>query len=214
VFRIIAVEREYGSGGGTIARKLAQQLGWKLWDQSFTEELARIAHVDCPEMERRCERLDSPLYRLSKVFWRGSYERASQLQTFDVLDADSIVNMMGSVVEKIAKEGNAVIVGRGAPYFLRERSDTLTVFFYASRPEKIRRVMRDGKSRSEAEDLVDHVDRDRIAFVKHYFNADWPYRPFYDLMVNTEMGDAAVIDIVSSAMQRIQSASESLARSG
>jgi cytidylate kinase len=88
------------------------------------------------------------------------------------------------------------------------------VFFYAPRPEKIRRVVRDGKSTSDAEDLVDNVDRDRIAFVKHYFNADWPHRPLYDLMVNTEMGDAAVLDVVSSAMQRMQSASESLARSG
>jgi len=89
-----------------------------------------------------------------------------------------------------------VIVGRGAPYFLRERPDVFHVFLYAPRTEKIRRLRELGKSQSEAEELVDTVDRDRIEFVKHYFNADWPTRCLYHMMINTAIGNEHVLSTI------------------
>ena len=57
-----------------------------------------------------------------------------------------------------------------------------------------------GTARSEAEELVDTVDRERIAFIKHYFNADWPTRSLYHLMINTSIGDDRVITTILDTM--------------
>jgi cytidylate kinase len=203
MFRVITIEREYGCGGGSIASHLADSLGFKLWDHLITEEIARIAEVD-PSAVMRCdERMDSRLHRLSKVFWRGSYERSSTL-VHQVFDTDRMVAMMQEIMGKISKEGNAVIVGRGAPYFLRENPCAFHVFLYAPREEKIRRTIADGRSRSEAEDLVDSVDRERIAYVKHYFNADWPTRSLYHLMLNTAVGDEVVVKTIRDTMRMVE----------
>src|SRR5258708_21489221 len=120
MFRLITIEREYGCGGGTIAAKLAQHVGWKLWDHLLTDEIARIANVD-PSAVMRChERMDSRVYRLAKAFWRGSYERSSSLgnQTFDT---DRMVSMMEEITERISEEENAVEVDHGPSYFLPAR---------------------------------------------------------------------------------------------
>lgn len=203
MFRIITIEREYGCGGGKIACQLADHLGWKIWDHLLTEEIARIAHVE-PSAVRRCdERMDSRFYRLAKVFWRGSYERSSPLGD-QAFDTDRMMSMMQDITARIAELGNAVVVGRGAPYFLRERSDAFHVFLYAPREEKLRRLHEDGCCDSEAEDLVDSVDRERIAFVKHYFNTDWPTRSLYHVMLNTAIGDQAVIETILETMRRVE----------
>lgn len=203
MFRVITIEREYGSGAATIAAQLAEHLGWKIWDHLLTEEIARVANVD-PSAVMRCdERRDSRMHRLAKVFWRGSYERSSPLGS-QVFDTDRMVLLMQDIMNRIGREGNAVVVGRGAPYFLRESPDTFHVFLYAPRAEKIRRVMEDGHSREESEDLVDSVDRERIAYVKHYFNADWPTRSLYHLMLNTAVGNEAVVKTILDTMRLVE----------
>lgn len=203
MFRIATIEREYGCGGGKIAAQLADHLGWKLWDHLLTEEIARIANVDASAVWRCDERMDSRFYRLAKVFWRGSYERSSPLGD-QAFDTDRMVSMMQDITDRIATEGNAVVVGRGAPYFLRERSDAFHVFLYAPREEKVRRLREDGSSEAEAQELVETVDRERIAFVKHYFNADWPTRSLYHIMLNTAVGDQPVIDTILETMRRVE----------
>src|SRR6266581_4486181 len=203
MFRLITIEREYGCGGGKIAAQLAGHLGWKLWDHLLTEEIARIANVH-PAAVRRCdERMDSRFYRMAKVFWRGSYERTSPLGD-QAFDTDRMVSMMQDITDRIAGEGNAVVVGRGAPYFLRERPDAFHVFLYAPREEKLRRLREIGRSQREAEELVDTIDQDRITFVKHYFNADWPTRCLYHVMINTAIGDENVISTVLNTMHTLQ----------
>jgi cytidylate kinase len=203
MFRLITIEREYGAGAPTIAASLAEALGWKLWDHLLTEEIAKTANVD-PSAVLRCdERMDSRLHRLSKVFWRGSYERSSPLGS-QMFDTDRMVSMMQEIMNRIGGEGNAVVVGRGAPYFLRENPDAFHVFLYAPRAEKIRRMMADGHSREEAEDLSDSVDRQRIAYVKHYFNADWPTRSLYHMMINTAVGDEPVVKTILDTMRLLQ----------
>ncbi|PYX59157.1 MAG: cytidylate kinase-like family protein [Acidobacteria bacterium] len=203
-FRIITVEREFGSGGGAIATQIADRLSWKLWDQALTQEIARIAKVDCSAVERCEERLDGRLHRLAKAFWRGSYEPRALLTDAQTFDADCMVSTMQQIMERIAEQGQAVVVGRGAPYFLREREDTFRLFVYAPTAEKIRRLRELGKSEREAEELVESVDRDRIAYVKHYFDADWPTRSLYHLMINTSMGDENVIATVLNSMRLLE----------
>jgi cytidylate kinase len=203
MFRVITIEREYGCGAGAIAAQLARQLGWKLWDQLLTQEVARVANVD-PSAVKRCdERMDSGLHRFAKAFWRGSYERSSALGS-QVFDTDRMMVLMQDITNRIAKEGNAVVVGRGAPFFLRQEPDAFHVFLYAPRAEKIRRIVADGRSSYEADELVDLVDRERIAFIKHYFNANWPTRSLYHMMLNTAMGNEAVIKTILDTMGMIE----------
>jgi cytidylate kinase len=203
VFRLITIEREYGCGGGAIAAQLADQLSWKLWDRLLTEEIARMANVDAATVRRCDERMDSRFYRLAKTFWRGSHEPRSALEN-RAFDTDCMVEMMEEISAKIAHEGNAVVVGRGAPYFLRDQPDAFHVFLYAPRSEKIRRLLQDGLPQAEAEDRVETVDRERIAFVKHYFNADWPTRSLYHVMINTAVGNKAVIETILNTMHLIE----------
>jgi cytidylate kinase len=202
MFRVITIEREYGSGAGAIAAQLARHLGWNLWDKRLTEEIARLANVDASTVRRCDERIDSRLYRFAKTFWRGSYERSSSLGN-QVFDTDCMMSMMEEIAARIAAEGNAVVVGRGAPFFLRERPDAFHVFLYAPRAEKVRRLLQDGSTASEAEELVDSVDRERIAFVKHYFDADWPTRSLYHVMINTAVGNDLVIETILHTMHLV-----------
>jgi cytidylate kinase len=204
MFRIITVEREYGSGAGAIAAQLAKRLGWKLWDQALTDEIAKVAKVD-PSAVMRCdERCDGTFHRLAKVFWRGSYERSMVLASAQPFDADRMVAIGQQVMENAAKAGNCIIVGRGAPYFLREHGDAFHVFLYAPRCEKLRRLQEIGKSLEEATELVDTVDQDRITFVKHYFGADWPTRYLYHLMLNTVVGDENVMSTILNTMHSLE----------
>jgi len=204
MFRLITIEREYGCGGGAISAQLAEHLGWKLWDHLITEEIARVANVDCSAVMRCDERMDSRLHRLAKSFWRGSYERNSAALGGQVFDTDRMMSMMQEIVDGIAREGNAVLVGRGTPYFLREHPDAFHVFLYAPRAEKIRRTITDGNGRGEAEELVDSVDRERAAYIKHYFDADWPTRSLYHMMLNTAVGNEAVIHAILDTMRLVE----------
>jgi cytidylate kinase len=205
MYRIVCVEREYGSGGGEIACELSKRLGWKLWDQALTEEIAKVANVEYSTVQRCEERADGTFQRLVKVFWRGSHERSISLPAAE-FDTDRFVAVGEQVMGKIAEEGECVIVGRGAPYFLRRRADSFHVFLYAPRAEKLKRLLKVGKSSKEAEDLLDTIDRDRITFVKRYFNADWPTRCLYHLMINTATGNENVIATILSTMRELEGA--------
>lgn len=196
MIRNITIEREFGSGSAAISQELAKRLGWELWDQRITTEVAKLANVPLKVVEEREDRRDPLLDRLAKVFMRGSFERRISLEGMNSFDADHMVALMQTILEKVATTGNAVIVGRGAPYFLRSRVDTFNVFIYASKAEKLRRLEMAGRKRTEAEDLVSSIDRERALFVKTYFHKEWPCRPLYHLMINSKIGDENVIELV------------------
>jgi cytidylate kinase len=203
MFRVVTIEREYGCGAGAIGAQLAERLKWKAWDHLLTEEIARTAKVD-PSAVKRCdERMDSPFHRFAKTFWRGSYERSAALGG-QIFDTDRMMAMMQDIMNRIAQEGDAVIIGRGGPYLLRNNPDAFHVFLYAPRSEKIRRTIADGHSPEEAEQMVDSVDRERAAYVKHYFNADWPTRSLYHLMINTAVGNEPVIQTILDTMRLVE----------
>jgi cytidylate kinase len=206
MYRVVTVEREYGCGGGEIACELAKRLGWKVWDHALTEEIAKVANVECATVERCAERVDSTFQRLVKVFLRGSYERSIPLHGAEPFDTDRFVAVGQQVMEKVAQAGNCVIVGRGAPYFLRLRGDAFHVFLYAPHAEKLNRLVKIGKSVKEADELLDTIDRDRITFVKRYFNADWPTRCLYHLMINTAVGNENVISTILNTMRSLERA--------
>jgi cytidylate kinase len=201
LIKIITIEREYGSGAAEIAQKLAARLGWKMWDQQLTEEIARMANCQQSAVALREERRNPLYYRLLKSFVLGSYE-GSPDASVEMLDADRIVKISERVVEQAAASGNCVIVGRGSQHFLRGRKDTLRFFLYATKEEKVRRLVSDGKTEREARGLVDTVDRERAAFIREYFHAEWPNHPLYHAMLNTDVGDDTVIQAMLSFCER------------
>src|SRR5579864_6303290 len=173
MIKIVTIEREYGCGGGEIAQLLATRLGWKLWDLLLTEEMARLANCSNSVLEVR-EELTHPLYyRLFKSFLRGSYEGSLNAHKLDLVDSESILKITAKVVEHAAGKGNCVIVGRGSQHFLGNRPDTLRVFLYSPRKNKVRRLISRGKEEKEAEELVDTVDGERADFIQKYFHAEW-----------------------------------------
>jgi len=204
MINIVTIEREYGSGGGEIAQRLASQLGWKLWDQLLTEEIARLANCPKAVVEVREERTDPMYYRLFKSFLRGSYEGSLNAHKLNLVDSESILKFTERVVQHAAKTGNSVIVGRGSQHFLRNRPDTLRVFLYAPREDKVRRLLARGKSAKEAEQLVDTVDRERVDFIQKYFHVEWPDRAVYHTLINTAIGDAAVVHIILDFMKTLE----------
>jgi cytidylate kinase len=201
MINVITVEREYGSGGGTIAKLLAERLGWSLWDREITNEIARRLKCDAHSVEEREERLDPTFYRLFKVFMRGSYEASFSGSNVELLDADGLFRLFESVVKEMAGRGNCVIVGRGGSYFLRDYKDVLRVFVYAPLEDKIRRLTAQGKSLEEAEELVATVDQERAAFVKKYHGKTWPLRELYHLMINSRAGDELVLKMILTEME-------------
>jgi cytidylate kinase len=205
MIKIVTVEREYGSGGGEIAQLLAERLGWKLWDQLLTEEIARLAQCPKAVVEVREERNDPLYYRLFKSFLRGSFEGSINAHKLKLVDSESILRITERVVRQAASTGNCVIVGRGSQHFLADRSDTLRVFLYAPKEDKVRRLASGGKTREEAEELVDSVDRDRVDFIQRYFNVEWPSRSVYHMMLNTSVGDEVAVQTILNLMKTVES---------
>jgi cytidylate kinase len=201
MIRVITIEREYGSGAAVIAAKLAKRLGWKLWNQSLTDEIAREMDCDSRVIERHEERKDSMSYRLFRAFLRGSFEGSMNTPGMTLVDADCVREVAERLVRSAAQEGNSVIVGRGAALYLRDMPDAFHVFIYAPFEEKVRRLQREGKSEREAIELVETVDRDRSAFIKQYFQIDWPARHFFHIMINSTMGDEKVVQTILNGME-------------
>jgi cytidylate kinase len=196
MIKVITIDREYGSGGAQIGRKLAERLGWKLWDQSLTDEIARSMKCAETDIQSREERRDPLRYRLLKSLMRGSFEGNPNAPSMRLLDADRIFAVTCGMLRQAAAAGKAVIVGRGGAYCLRERGDAYHVFVFASPEEKIRRLQAAGRSAEEARDLVESVDAERAAFIKKYFNVQWPALSRYHLMVNSRIGEDAVVQTI------------------
>jgi cytidylate kinase len=196
MIKVLTIEREYGSGAAEIAQKLADRLGWKLWDQALTDEIARHLECDRRHVEHQEERKDPLHYRLFKAFLRGSFEGSQNAPRMKIADADGIRQITEKLVRKVASEGNCVIVGRGSAYYLRDLPESFHVFIFAPFEEKVRRVQQGGKSEEEAVQLVETVDQDRKAFIKDHFGLEWPARHFFHLMVNSTMGDEPAVQII------------------
>jgi cytidylate kinase len=205
MIRIVTVEREYGCGGGEIAQRLAQLLGWRLWDHQLTEEIARLANCSKAVVEQREERTDPLYYRLFKSFLRGSYEGSINAHKLNLVDSENILKMTARVVEHAASKGDSVIVGRGSQLLLKDRPDTFRVFLYAPREDKVRRLLSRGKSEKDAQELVDTVDRERAGFIEKYFHVAWPDRAVYHVMINTAVGDETVVQTIVNFMKVLDS---------
>jgi cytidylate kinase len=214
MIKVITIEREYGCGAANISGTIADRLGWKLWDREITAEIARRLKCKHEMVAEREERCDSMFYRLIKAFMRGSFEARIDTADLEVLDAEHLAILFEKVVTEIAERGNCVIVGRGANWFLRHRDDAFHAFLYAPYDEKMRRTIAQGETEREAGHLLESVDRERAAFVRKYYGKEWPDRSLYNLMINTKVGDEAVIAAVLDVVDILNNARVSGATTG
>ncbi|HEY1753979.1 MAG TPA: cytidylate kinase-like family protein [Bryobacteraceae bacterium] len=205
MIKVLTVEREYGSGAVEIAQKLAERLGWKLWDQLLTDEIARNLECESRDIQQHEERRDPLHYRLFKSFLRGSFEGSQITPRIKIADAEGIRQVTEKLVRNAASEGNCVIVGRGSAYYLKDLPDSFHIFIYAPFEEKVRRIQKMGKTEEEAVQLASTVDQDRADFVKQHFGIEWPARQYFQVMLNSMMGDEAVVQMVLDNLTVIQS---------
>jgi hypothetical protein len=190
MIQAVTIEREFGCGGSEIAALVANRLGWSLWDERLTQEIARLTETTPEAVERREWRTDPVAYRVFKNFLRGAFEGGlPPTNRLHVLDARRIADVSETAVNTALSSGPAVIVGRGAQYFLRNRNDVLRVFLYACRDHKIGRLIARGATQEKAIQEVDTTDPARAAFIRQYLGLKWPEPHLYHAMFNTEMGE-------------------------
>src|SRR5579863_341524 len=203
--RAITIEREFGCGGSEIAAKLAELLGWKLWDHELTQEIARLTHSTPQAVEQREWKNDPAVYRVFKSFLRGAFEGGlPPTDRLELLDARRIAAVSEQVVKNAVSGGPCVIVGRGSQYFLRNRQDVFRVFLYASRDYKIHRLIAAGTPEREAIDQVDTTDNDRAAFVQTYLGLQWPERHLFHTMFSTEIGVSRTAALLFECVQQFE----------
>ena len=202
MFRIVTLEREFGTGAGAIAAELARRLGWKLWDQQLTSG-------DCAARAGDGNRRRALWMSVSTVASTGcqgllarQLRRSFPLADSHAFDTDRMMAMMAEIMGSIAAEGNAVIVAEVALFPARARR-YFSCFCLRFTRRKNSPPAGDGQEPEDAEDLVDNVDKERVAYIKHYFNADWPTRSLYHLMINTAIGDEKVIATILHGMERL-----------
>jgi cytidylate kinase len=204
MIRVITIAREYGSGGGSIARILAEKLGWKLLDRDLISDLARRVHCAPAEVVRYDEHSPSFISRVMHAFWMGSMDSWACPPPSDVLDEDRLAALTGDVIQEAAQLGRCIIVGRGSQCRLQDRSDVFHAFVYAPNEKRVRRLVPQRHSTAhEAEIMMVEVDRIRAAYLQRYYGQDWTNRHLYNLMMDSEVGDLRVAETIVTAAELI-----------
>ena len=201
----ITIEREFGCGASEIASLVASRLGWNLWDERLTQEIARLTESTPQAVEQREWRTDPIVYRVFKDFLRGAFEGGlPPTNRLHMLDARRIAAVSEIAVKAALSSGPSVIVGRGSQFFLRNRTDVFHAFLYASRDHKIRRLISRGETQEKAIELVDTTDKARAAFVRQYLGLKWEEPDLYHAMFNTEMGESCTATMLVECLQLLQ----------
>jgi cytidylate kinase len=198
--RVITVERECCSMGGKFAHELAEELGWKLLDSELAARAARVAGVQ-PELAAKYdERLDPWYYRYGKVFWHDSIFSTLSISDDEIFDAERMLGLVYKEILDAAKEGNCVIVGRGAACALKNYPGCFHVFVYA--PSRLKRewyAQAYPQHAQRAEQDIAQVDKQRAAVTRKYYQQDWTCRSLYHMLINSAIGVEAMIAAVEGA---------------
>jgi hypothetical protein len=209
---VITIEREFGCGASEIASLVADRLGWGLWDQRLTQEIARLTESTPEAVEQREWRTDPVVFRVFQDFLRGGFEGGlPPTSRLHLLDARRIAAVSEIAVKTALASGPSVIVGRGSQFFLRNRKDVFHVFLYAPRDHKIRRLITRGETQDKAIELIDTTDKARAAFVRQYLGLKWQEPHLYHAMFNTEMGEACTAAMLVDCLHVFEPALQSQA---
>lgn len=187
----IAISREPGSGGSEIARQLSKELGMDLIGAQIIHEVAKRADMS----EKVIASLDEKEVRMIDS-WLDSFFQSRHIWP------DEYIQHLTHVISTIGRQGNTIIVGRGAQFILPP-AETFRLRLIAPRDIRIRNVMRDsGCDFAEAERYVYKTESDRNAFIRKHYHVDWTTPGLYDLIVNTGiMGVAGAVAATKAAFK-------------
>jgi len=200
-YRVLTVNREFGSGGGRIAEKIAKQLGWKLLDRDIIDAIAYAAHVDSKVVKNYDEHVVSWLRRVNQQAMRSAALAAGiELGEGAVFDADENVRVSRSIIEEAYAEGNCVIVGRGSQCVLQHKPDVFHVFVYACHKDRVRRLQERLSAGTNIEQRIQSVDEERAKYLQQYFGKSWNNPHLYDLMVSSSIDEDWTARVILHAM--------------
>ena len=186
-YRVLTVNREFGSGGGRIAQTIAEWLGWKLLDRDIIDAIAYAAHVDSKVVRHYDEHVDSWLRRINQQAMRSAALAAGlELMDESVFDADAMVKISRKIIEEAYTEGNCVIVGRGSQCVLQHKPDVYHVFVYAPLKERVKRLNARLEKGADIEQRIRTVDGERAKYLQQYFGKSWCNLHLYDLLISSK----------------------------
>jgi cytidylate kinase len=200
-YRVLTVNREFGSGGGRIAQTIAGWLGWKLLDRDIIDAIAYAAHVDSKVVRQYDEHVDSWLRRINQQAMRSAALAAGlELGEDSVFDAEEMVKISRKIIEEAHAEGNCVIVGRGSQCVLQHKPDVYHVFVYAPYKERILRLRKRLEQGANVEQRIRTVDEERAKYLQQYFGKNWCNPHLYDLMISSSEDEDTTARTILSAM--------------
>ncbi len=202
--RAVTVSREYGSGGGEIAARLAQRLGWRLIDHDIVERVALEMGVSTEEAEARDEQAEGLLSRiLNSMQGIDPALMAGASQSILNTDAVAFRNALTKVVQAAVDKGHVVIVGRASQVLLGQRRDVFHLRFVAPLEMRVAYVMnREGLDQAAARSRIQLKDKDRARYLQMEFHQHSDDAHLYDMVINTAVIDLnGAVDIAYLALQ-------------
>ena len=197
--RVVTISREYGSGGGEIAARLAARLGWELIDHEVVARVAQHLGVSLAAAEAHDERPESRADRVLASLRALEFNLPTAQDVPPLLEPRDYADALAQVVRGAAAAGNVVIVGRAAQVLLRERRDTLHVRIVAPPDWRIVYVM--GRERLDfatAQKRVQGKDTDRTRYLQLRFQVHVEDAHLYDMVLNTgAIGLDACVELIA-----------------
>ncbi len=182
---IITIEREYGSGGRGIGKKIAEKLGIKYYDGELLSLVAKESGYTEEFIKQNDQkRTQSLLYHL----YIGS----------QILPASDMIFIAQSrVIKDLYNKESCVIVGRCADYVLRDCDDVIKVFIHAPLESRMERVKNGyGEKAENYKAYVQKKDKSRIAYFNYFADDSWGRADAYDITVNSDVGIDKTVDII------------------
>lgn len=180
---VIAIGRQYGSGGHDIGKMLADKFGYEFYDQEIIQMAAGTTGMTSEFISKREESMtNSLLYDLVNQMYQYGNEK-------EEAPKDKIFEAESEVIRKLAEKGNCVIIGRCSDYVLRENSRVLKIFFTAPIESRIKRVMeRLDISYKDAQRKIGREDKRRSDNYRYYTGRMWGAAANFDMTLNTDLG--------------------------
>ena len=179
---IIAISREYGSGGRKIGEQVAQELGISYYDKVLLQLAAERSGLSPEFLEKTEEQASgSFLYHLSTAAMGTNF-----FYQYDIPLGDKAFFAQTAVIRELAAKESCVIVGRCAEYILREHPRCLKIFLHAPKEQRIARLMQEYNiSESEAKDRIHRINKGRANYYRCYTGEAWGEARSHDLCINT-----------------------------
>lgn len=202
--RAITISREYGSGGGEIASRLATRLGWDLIDHALVERVARDLGTSLEEAEARDEHLQGILAQvLTNMLYLSPTSMVSAPPDVWLSD-EAYRQTVESLVRAAAARGQVVIIGRASQVILAALREVLRVRVIAPLDQRVASVMqREGVDRHAAEVRIHTKDLERASYLQRTYRHHPDEAQLYDLVVNTALLDLeSAVDIISFTLRQ------------